>query len=179
VPARRPPHRRLWGPLGEGGALCHGRVNTAVPVGPPRPSSITHPDAAPATVTCRNIVGWHRWILGWGNLVHYTTTTKPSAEGTSACPPLDVWFLPPRPPPYTSQPRARAQRQSSLSEHAWNARVGVDEGRERRQRVVSQDPVMILESITRRNRHFEVNLNQLRVTWSSVCSICVSTLETH
>ena len=36
------------------------------------------------------------------------------------------------PPPYTSQPRARAQRRSSLSEHAWNARVGMDEGRERR-----------------------------------------------
>jgi len=55
VPARRPPHRRLWGPLGEGGGPCHGRVNTAVPVGPPRPSSITHPEAAPATVTCSYI----------------------------------------------------------------------------------------------------------------------------
>ena len=32
--------------FGEGGALYHGRVNTAVPVGPPRPSSITHPEAA-------------------------------------------------------------------------------------------------------------------------------------
>ena len=29
--------------------------NTAVPVGPPRPSSITHPEAAPATVTCSYI----------------------------------------------------------------------------------------------------------------------------
>ena len=76
------PHRRLWGPLGEGGALCHGRVNTAVPVGPPRPSSITHPESAPATVTC-SYIGWHRWILGWGNLVHDTTTTKRSAVGNA------------------------------------------------------------------------------------------------
>jgi len=55
LPARRPPHRRLWGPLGKGGALCH-RRSTAVPVGPPRPSSITHPEAAPATVNCSYIV---------------------------------------------------------------------------------------------------------------------------
>ena len=66
--------------MGEGGALCHGRVNTAVPVGPPRPFSITHPEAAPATVTCSYIVR-HRWILGRGNLVHDTTTTKRSAVG--------------------------------------------------------------------------------------------------
>ena len=80
MPTRRPPHRRLWGPLGEGGALYHGRVNTAVPVGPPRPSSITHPEAAPATVTCSYR---HRWILCWGNLVHDTTTTKRSAVGNA------------------------------------------------------------------------------------------------
>jgi hypothetical protein len=43
------------------------RRSTAVPVGPPRPSSITHPEVAPATVTCIYIGGWHRWILGWGN----------------------------------------------------------------------------------------------------------------
>jgi hypothetical protein len=49
----------LWKPgvpptddFGKGGALCHGRVNTAVPVGPPRLSSITHPAA---TVTCSYI----------------------------------------------------------------------------------------------------------------------------
>jgi hypothetical protein len=36
-------------------APCH-RRSTAVPVGPPRPSSITHPEA-PATVTCSYIVG--------------------------------------------------------------------------------------------------------------------------
>jgi hypothetical protein len=41
----------------------------------------------------------------------------------------------PSPPPYTSLPRARAPRQTS--EHAWNARVGKDEGH---RRVVSQDP---------------------------------------
>jgi hypothetical protein len=63
---------------GEGGALCH-RRSTAVPVGPPRPSSITHPEAAPATVTCSYTVCWHKWILGWGNLVHDTTTTRRSS----------------------------------------------------------------------------------------------------
>jgi len=49
---------------------------SAVPVGPPRPSSITHPEVSPATVTCSYIVGL-KWILGWGNLVHDTTTTMP------------------------------------------------------------------------------------------------------
>ena len=28
-------------------------------------------------------VGWHRRILGWGNLVHDTTTTKYSAVGNA------------------------------------------------------------------------------------------------
>ncbi len=37
------------------------QLSTAVPVGPPRPSSITRPEADPATVTCSYIVGWHRW----------------------------------------------------------------------------------------------------------------------
>ena len=31
MPARSPPHSRLWGPLGEGGALCN-RRSTTVPV---------------------------------------------------------------------------------------------------------------------------------------------------
>jgi hypothetical protein len=41
------------------------------------------PGGAPATVTCSYIVGWHRWTLGWGNLVqapqalrHDDTTTR-------------------------------------------------------------------------------------------------------
>ena len=31
-------------------------------------STLQHhsPEAAPATVTC-SYIGWHRWILGWGN----------------------------------------------------------------------------------------------------------------
>jgi hypothetical protein len=37
---------------------------------PHRPSSITHPEASPATVTC-SYIGWHRWILGWGNLARH------------------------------------------------------------------------------------------------------------
>jgi hypothetical protein len=54
------------GPSGKGvSALCNYR-RTAVPVGRPRPSSITHPEVAPATVTCSYIV-WHKWILGWCN----------------------------------------------------------------------------------------------------------------
>jgi hypothetical protein len=54
--SQEPPHRRLWGPeLGKGGALCN-RRSTAVPVGPPRPSRITHPEVALASVTCSYIV---------------------------------------------------------------------------------------------------------------------------
>ena len=48
-----PPHRRLWGPLGKGGALCN-RRSTTVPIRPPRPSSISHPEVA--RVTCSYIV---------------------------------------------------------------------------------------------------------------------------
>jgi hypothetical protein len=55
-----PPTDDFGGPLGKG-ALCH-RRSTAVPVGPPRPSSITHPEAATATVTCTYIVSWHMRI---------------------------------------------------------------------------------------------------------------------
>jgi hypothetical protein len=65
----RPPHRRLLGPLGKGGALCN-RRSTAVLVGPPRPSSITHPDVAPATVTCSYIVGTGGFLAG---ATRYTT----------------------------------------------------------------------------------------------------------
>jgi hypothetical protein len=43
IQASSPP-RRLWETLGEGGALCH-RRSTTVPVGPPRPSIITQPEA--------------------------------------------------------------------------------------------------------------------------------------
>ena len=57
------------GPLGKRLPSATAELNTAVPVGPPRPSSITHPEAAPATVTCSYIVGWPRRTLGWGNLV--------------------------------------------------------------------------------------------------------------
>jgi hypothetical protein len=53
--SQEPPHRRLWGSLGKGGALCN-RRSTAAVLGPPRPSSITHPEVAPATVTCSYIV---------------------------------------------------------------------------------------------------------------------------
>ena len=52
--SQEPPPLTTLGPLGKGGALCN-RRSTAVPVGPPRPSSITHPEVAPATVTCSYI----------------------------------------------------------------------------------------------------------------------------
>ena len=70
---RRP---RLWGPLGEGGALCH-RRSTAVPVGPPRPSCITHPEVAPATVTWSYIVeaGTGGFLAG---ATRYTTRRRRS-----------------------------------------------------------------------------------------------------
>ena len=55
-----PPTDDFGGPLGKGVLSATAESNTAVPVGPPRPSSITHPEAAPATVTCSYIVGWHR-----------------------------------------------------------------------------------------------------------------------
>ena len=42
-PARRPPHRRLWG-LGKWVLFDTAESNTAVVVGPSRPSSITHPE---------------------------------------------------------------------------------------------------------------------------------------
>jgi len=68
-----PPTDDFGGPLGKGVLSATAESNTAVPVGPPRPSSITHPEAAPATVTCSYIVGWHRWILG---VIWYTTRRR-------------------------------------------------------------------------------------------------------
>ena len=53
------------GPLGKGVLSATAESNTAVPVGPRRPSSITPPEA-PATATSSYIVGWHRWNLGLG-----------------------------------------------------------------------------------------------------------------
>ena len=72
-------NNNFGGPLGRGVLSGTAESNTAVPVGPSRPSSITHPEASPATaatVTCNYIVGWHRWArhrwaLGWGNLIWY------------------------------------------------------------------------------------------------------------
>ena len=64
----------LGGPW-EAGALCN-RRSTAVPVGPPRPSSITHPEAAPATVTCSYIVaGTDGFLAG---ATHYTARRRRS-----------------------------------------------------------------------------------------------------
>jgi len=75
VPSRNPPHRRLWVPLGKGGALCN-RRSTAVPVGPPRPSSITHPEVALATVTCSYIeAGTGGFLAG---ATRYTTRRRRS-----------------------------------------------------------------------------------------------------
>ena len=74
-----PPHRRLWGPLGKGGALCNCR-STAVPVGPPRPSSITHPEVALATVTCSYRLAQ---VDSWLGQQHNMTTTKRSAVGNA------------------------------------------------------------------------------------------------
>ena len=60
------------GPLGEGGALCN-RRRMAVPVGPPRPSSISHPEA-PATVTCSYIVADTDGFLA--GAIWYTTRRR-------------------------------------------------------------------------------------------------------
>ena len=50
--------------------------STAVPVGPPRPSSITHPEDAPATVTCSYIVaGTDGFLAG---AIWYTTRRRRS-----------------------------------------------------------------------------------------------------
>ena len=88
-----PPTDDFGGPLGKWVLSATAESNTAVPVGPPRPSSITHPEAAPATVTCSYIVGWHRWTRGWGNLVHAPqaqphdmATTKPDPCSESVPP---------------------------------------------------------------------------------------------
>ena len=42
MPARNPPHPRLWEPLGKGGATLCNRRSTAVPIGSPRPSIQHH-----------------------------------------------------------------------------------------------------------------------------------------
>jgi len=66
----------LWGPLGKRGALCN-RRSTGVPVGPPRPSSITHPKVALATVTCSyNVAGTGGFLAG---------ATRLLGSGTSSC----------------------------------------------------------------------------------------------
>jgi hypothetical protein len=64
-------------PLGapEEGVLSASAENAAVPVVPSRPSSTTHPKAVQATVTCGYIVGWRRWIFGWGNLARDASPT--------------------------------------------------------------------------------------------------------
>ena len=84
-----------FGGLGEGGALCQDRVKHGRSC---RTFSTTHPEAAPATVTCSYIVGWHRWTLGWGNLVqapqalrHETTRRRRcQAPAPRACHPEGV-----------------------------------------------------------------------------------------
>ena len=63
------------GTLGEGGALCN-RRSTAVPVGPLRPSSITHPEVALATVTCSYIVAGTGGLLA--GATRYTTRRRRS-----------------------------------------------------------------------------------------------------
>jgi hypothetical protein len=80
VPARKPPHRRLWGPLGKGGALCN-RRSTAAPVGPPPPSSITHPEVAPATVTCSYIVAGTGGFLAGANRAQRRRSIPPGTMG--------------------------------------------------------------------------------------------------
>jgi len=85
--SKEPPHRRLWGPLGKGGALCN-RRSTAVPIRPPRPSSITHPEVALATVTCiyiATVTCSYRLaqVDSWLGQQHNMTTTKRSAVGNA------------------------------------------------------------------------------------------------
>jgi len=73
------------GPLGKRLPSATAELNTAVPVGPPRPSGITHPEA-PATVTCSYIVGWHRCTLAGAiwyrrHRRHDTTTIRHDDNG--------------------------------------------------------------------------------------------------
>ena len=71
-----PPTDDFGGPLGKGVLSATAESNTAVPVGPPRPSSITHPEAAPATVTCSYIVaGTDGFLAG---VIWYTTRRRRS-----------------------------------------------------------------------------------------------------
>jgi len=71
VPARRPPHQRLWGPLGERGALCHGRVKHGRSCRTSSTLQNHSPDAAPATVTCSYVeAGTDGFLAG---VIWYTT----------------------------------------------------------------------------------------------------------
>ena len=60
-----PPTDDFGGPSGKG--VPSATAEARLFLGPPRPSSTTHPEVVLATVTCSYIVGLHRWILGWGN----------------------------------------------------------------------------------------------------------------
>ena len=68
TPSQAPPHRRLWGPLGEGGALCHGRVKHGRSCRTFSTLQYHLPGGAPATD-----LQLHRWNLGCGNLVRDET----------------------------------------------------------------------------------------------------------
>ncbi len=63
------PPTTLGGPLGEGGALCHGRVKHGLSCR--TSSTLQHQEAARATVTCSYIVGWHRWALSLGQALRH------------------------------------------------------------------------------------------------------------
>jgi hypothetical protein len=54
-----------------------------------RTSSTLQHHSPGATVTCSYLVGWHRWTLGWGNLVHDTTTTMPGPYSQKSASPRE------------------------------------------------------------------------------------------
>ena len=114
MPARRPPHRRLWGPLGEGGALCHGRVKHGRSCRTSSAFQHHSPGGCPGDCDLQ----LHCRLAqrdSWGNLVHDTTTTMPGpCSEKSSAPPrgegalrrpsaLDTWAgwgsMPVFPPP--------------------------------------------------------------------------------
>jgi hypothetical protein len=70
VPARKPPHRRLWGrPLQP---QKHGRSCRTS-------STLQHhsPGGGPGDFDLQLHCGWHRWILGWGNTTRRRRSDPP------------------------------------------------------------------------------------------------------
>jgi len=72
-----PPPTTLGAPWGRGCSLSR-QSQTRPFLRTSSPSSITHPEACSGDCVLQlHCTGWHRWTLGWGNLVHDTTTTMP------------------------------------------------------------------------------------------------------